>query len=146
MTLAHQYRGQLPPEIKAGVDANARNKIVFGLNGTDAKEMVRLVPGLTEEDFMLLPRYQVYANIMQNRKATGWIQGITFPPDKPVRMAAELKAESMKRYGRPAEEVETAFLKMMDAMCEEAEEAESGCVDYDGASAHGMGNRRKYNG
>ena len=146
MTLAHQYRGQLPPEIKAGVDANARNKIVFGLNGTDAKEMVHLVPGLSEEDFMLLPRYQIYTNIMQNRKATGWIQGITFPPDKPIRMAAELKAESMKRYGRPAEEVETAFLKMMDAMCEEAEEDGDGCVDYDGATSNGMGNRRKYNG
>jgi hypothetical protein len=75
MTLAHQYRGQLPPEIKAGVDANARNKIVFGLNGTDAKEMSHLLPGLEPEDFMLLPRYQIYANIMQDRRQTGWIQG-----------------------------------------------------------------------
>ena len=110
MTLAHQYRGQLPPEIKAGVDANARNKIIFGLSGSDAKDMVRMSPGLTEEDFMLLPRYQIYTNIMQNRKSTGWIRGATLPPDQPIRMAAELKAESMKRYGRDAESVEEEFL------------------------------------
>ena len=68
------------------------------------------------------------------------------PPGKPIRMAAKLKAESMKRYGRPAEEVETAFLKIMDAMCEEAEEDGRGYVDYDGATSNGMGNRRKYKG
>ncbi len=114
MTLAHQYRGQLPPEIKAGIDANARNKIIFGLNGVDAKEMAGQAMELTQEDFMMLPRYQVYTNIMQDRRATGWMQGVTFPPSPPVQLAAELKAESMKRYGRPAEEVEAEFLKVMD--------------------------------
>lgn len=122
MTLAHQYRGQLPPEIRAGVDANARNKIVFGLNGTDAKEIAHFAPELTPEDFMLLPRYQVYANIMQNRKATGWMQGVTKAPDPPLRIAAELKAESMKRYGKPAEEVDNEFLQLMEAMTHEKDE------------------------
>ena len=37
--MAHQYREQLPPDIRAGVDANARNKIVFGLEITDAKAL-----------------------------------------------------------------------------------------------------------
>ena len=125
MTLAHQYRGQLPPEIKAGVDANARNKIIFGLNGVDAKEMAGQAMELSQEDFMMLPRYQIYTNIMQDRKSTGWIQGMTFPPSQPIRMAAELKAESMKRYGRPSEEVEAEFLKLMEpAMEDETHEAE----------------------
>lgn len=118
MTLAHQYRGQLPPEIRAGVDANARNKIIFGLNGTDAKEIAHFAPELEPDDFMLLPRYQVYTNIMQNRRATGWMQGVTKAPGSPIRMAAELKAESMKRYGRPAEEVDSEFLKLYDAVRE----------------------------
>jgi len=125
MTLAHQYRGQLPPEIKAGVDANARNKIIFGLNGVDAKEMAGQAMELSQEDFMMLPRYQIYTNIMQDRKSTGWIQGMTFPPSQPIRMAAELKAESMKRYGRPSEEVEAEFLKLMEPVMEdEMHEAE----------------------
>ena len=114
MTLAHQYRGQLPPEIKAGVDANARNKIIFGLNGSDAKDLAAQAPELAPEDFMLLPRYHIYTNIMQDRKSTGWISGETFPSPPPIRMAAELKAESMRRDGRPAETVEEEFLSLFD--------------------------------
>jgi len=41
LTMAHQYREQLPPDIRAGIDANARNKIVFGLNAADAKASLR---------------------------------------------------------------------------------------------------------
>ena len=114
MTLAHQYRGQLPPEIKAGVDANARNKIIFGLSGSDAKDLAGQAPELVPEDFMLLPRYHIYTNIMQNRKSTGWMSGVTMLPPQPIRMAAELKAESMKRYGRPAEQVENEFLRLIE--------------------------------
>lgn len=114
MTLAHQYRGQLPPEIKAGVDANARNKIIFGLSGTDAKDLAGNAPELSAEDFILLPRYHVYTNIMQNRRSTGWISGVTMLPPQPIRLAAELKAESMKRYGRPAEQVEDEFLRLIE--------------------------------
>lgn len=109
MTLAHQYRGQLPPDIRAAVDANARNKIIFGLNGTDAKEIVHQAPELKPEDFMMLPRYSVYTNIMQDRRQTGWMQGVTLPPDPAINLATELKAESMKRYGRLAEEVDKEF-------------------------------------
>ena len=129
MTLAHQYRGQLPPEIRAGVDANARNKIIFGLNGTDAKELSAHAPELSAEDFMLLPRYQVYTNIMQNRKSTGWMRGETVIPPQPIRMAAELKAESMKRYGCPAEQVEDEFLRLIDEPYKE-ESPEETCQDF----------------
>lgn len=58
--MAHQYRAQLPPDIRAGIDANARNKIVFGLNATDAKDMAAMAPELEALDFMTLPRYEVY--------------------------------------------------------------------------------------
>ena len=37
------------------------------------------------------------------------------PPPPTIRMAAELKAESMKRYGKPAEEVEDEYLKMLSS-------------------------------
>ena len=125
ITMAHQYRGQLPPEIRAGIDANARNKIIFGLNGTDAKEVAHFAPELSPEDFMLLPRYQIYTSIMSNRKNTGWMQGMTLPPTKPVRMAAELKALSQKRYGRPAVEVENEFLKLFEEAAATAEQPEN---------------------
>ena len=112
-TVAHQYRGQLPPDIKAGIDANCRNKIVFGMNSDDAKDMAAQSPELTALDFMTLPRYEIYTRFQSGGKSTGWISGRTLPPSPPLRMAAELKAESMKRYGVPAEQTEEELVRMM---------------------------------
>lgn len=112
-TVAHQYRGQLPPDIKAGIDANCRNKIAFGLNSDDAKDMAAQAPELEPIDFMTLPRYEIYTCFQSGGKSTGWISGKTLPPPEPIRMAAELKAESMKRYGVPAEQTETELIRMM---------------------------------
>lgn len=112
-TVAHQYRAQLPPDIKAGIDANCRNKIVFGLNSDDAKDMAAQAPELLPLDFMTLPRYHIYTTFQSGSKSTGWISGKTLPPPEPIRMAAELKAESMKRYGVPAEQTETELIRLM---------------------------------
>jgi hypothetical protein len=111
MTLAHQYRDQLPPEIRAGIDANCRNKIVFGLNSKDARDMAAMAPELTAEDFMTLPRYQIYTSFQQGGRNTGWVMGRTLPPPPALRDPAELYARSMKTYGTPAEETEENYLK-----------------------------------
>ena len=111
MTLAHQYRDQLPPEIRAGVDANCRNKIVFGLNSKDAKDMAAMAPELTAEDFMTLPRYQIYTSFQAGGRSTGWVMGRTLPPPPPLRAPAELYARSMRTYGTPAGETEENYLK-----------------------------------
>ena len=111
-TVAHQYRGQLPPDIKAGIDANCHNKIIFGLSSDDAKDMAAQAPELEVLDFMTLPRYEIYTTFQCGGKSTGWISGRTFPPSPPLRMAAELKAESMRRYGVPAEQTEAELLKI----------------------------------
>ena len=113
MTLAHQYRDQLPAEIRAGIDANCRNKIVFGLNSKDAKDMAAMAPELTAEDFIALPRYQVYTSFQQNGRNTGWVMGKTLPPTPALRDPSVLYAESMESYGTPAEETETEYLEMI---------------------------------
>jgi hypothetical protein len=115
LTMAHQYRRQLPPEILAGVDANARNKIVFGLNSADAKDMAAMAPELTAQDFMSLPRYQIYASFQQGGRNTGWVQGQTMPAPPAIKLVAELKASSMTMYGKRAEEVEAEYLEMLTA-------------------------------
>lgn len=112
-TVAHQYRGQLPPDIKAGIDANCRNKIAFGMNADDAKDMAAEAPELMALDFMTLPRYQIYTTFQSGGKSTGWLSGKTLPPPPAIRLAAELKAESMARYGAPAQETETALIQML---------------------------------
>ena len=113
ITMAHQYRAQLPPELKAGIDTNARNKIIFGLSAGDAKEVAAMAPELEALDFMSLPRYEVYSNIMMDGRSTGWIHGKTFPPPASLREPAELRALSQTTYGRPIEEVETEYLNIL---------------------------------
>lgn len=112
-TVAHQYRGQLPLDIKAGIDANCRNKIIFGLNSDDAKDVAAQAPELQALDFMSLTRYHIYTSFQSGGRSTGWISGQTLPPSPPLRLAAELKAESMKRYGVPAEQTEAELIQMM---------------------------------
>ena len=119
ITMAHQYRAQLPPDIRAGIDANARNKIVFGLNATDAKDMAAMAPGLEALDFMTLPRYEVYTNFMTEGKSTGWIRGKTIPPMERLRNPIEIKALSQVTYGVPAETVDEEFLRLIEKVEEE---------------------------
>lgn len=120
-TLAHQFRDQLPPEIRAGVDANCRNKIVFGLSAKDAKDTAAMAPELVAEDFMKLPRYQIYTSFQYGGRNTGWIQGKTLPPPPVLRDSAELRARSMTRYGTAAEDVEKDYLAMFSGATTEEE-------------------------
>lgn len=112
MTLAHQYRDQLPTEIRAGIDANFRNKVVFDLNSKDAKDMAAMAPELSAEDFMALPRYQIYTSFQSGGRNTGWVMGRTLPPTPALRDPAELYARSMETYGIPAEKTEDEYLKI----------------------------------
>ena len=114
LTLAHQYRGQLPTGVCAGIDANARNKIVFGLNATDAKAIAAMAPELSAEDFMKLPRHHVYASFQAGGKNTGWIQGRTMPPLPALREASAVRARSAALYGTPWEQVDQEYLSMLD--------------------------------
>jgi energy-coupling factor transporter ATP-binding protein EcfA2 len=121
ITMAHQYRVQLPKEIQAGVDANAKNKICFGLGSSDAKAMAEMAPELTAEDFMALPPYHVYASFKSEGKNTGWLSGITPPESKAIRNETVFKGKVAERYGKPRHEVEQEYLDLL-ASCHTANE------------------------
>ncbi|WP_176747050.1 type IV secretory system conjugative DNA transfer family protein [Actinomyces sp. HMSC08A09] len=108
--LAHQYRGQLPAALKAGIDANARNKIIFSLSAADAAELARQAIDLETADFQLLPRFGVYARTMHHGRENPWCQATTLPPTPPVQDALALRAASQARYGQDAAQVEAALL------------------------------------
>ena len=108
--LAHQYRGQLPPALKAGIDANARNKIIFSLSAADAAELARQAIGLEAADFQLLPRFGVYARTMHHGRENPWCHATTLPPTPPVQDALALRASSQARYGQDAAQTEAALL------------------------------------
>jgi len=111
--LAHQYREQLPPDIRAGIDANCHNKIVFGLNAADAKAFAGMAPELSPEDFMTLPRYQIYTSFQSGGRSTGWLSGQTLPPPAPTRETYDLRAQSMAAYGKPTEEIEAEYMQQL---------------------------------
>ena len=110
LTLANQYRNQLPSNLRFAIDANVHNKIVFGLSASDAREMSTAAPELEPIDFMLLPRYAVYAHLHYNGSNIGWISGRTLPPTPALRTAAKLRARSKAAYGTDAKEVEREYL------------------------------------
>lgn len=108
--LAHQYRGQLPAALKAGIDANARNKIIFSLSAADAAELARQAIGLEVADFQLLPRFGVYARTMHHGRENPWCHATTLPPTPPVQDALALRAASQARYGQDTAQIEAALL------------------------------------
>ncbi len=109
-TVAHQYRKQLPPGLRSAVDTNARNKVVFGLNAEDAAEVAKQAPQLEAQDFIYLPRFAIYTNLIQSGSATGWFSARTLPPEAPVREPAALRARSASLYGRDASAIEDELL------------------------------------
>jgi len=108
--LAHQYRGQLPAALKAGIDANARNKIIFSLSAADAAELARQAIGLEAADFQLLPRFGVYARTMHHGRENPWCHATTLPPTPPTQDALALRASSQARYGQDTAQTEAALL------------------------------------
>ena len=108
--LAHQYRGQLPTALKAGIDANARNKIIFSLSAADAAELARQAIGLEAADFQLLPRFGVYARTLHHGRENPWCQATTLPPTPPTQDALALHAASQARYGQDTAQIEAALL------------------------------------
>lgn len=113
ITVAHQYRAQLDPNLREGIDANCRNKIVFGLSASDASSIAHQAPELAPIDFISLPRYHIYTSFMVNGKGTGWISGVTLPATEALRLPAEAKALSQQKYGRPSKEVEAEIISAL---------------------------------
>ena len=109
-TLAHQHLGQLPPNLREAVMANARSKIAFQLGTSDAKTYAALSSGqLQPIDFETLPAFQAYAGLLAGNAPAPWCSLLTDPlPDVPNRASylAAARAESAHRYGRPLSEIE----------------------------------------
>ncbi|MBF4563314.1 type IV secretory system conjugative DNA transfer family protein [Microbacterium sp. VKM Ac-2870] len=96
--LAHQDRGQLSPSLLKAIDANARNKIIFGLEDDEAKTAARLT-GLDAEDFTRLPPYEIYTSLQSAGSRTGWFSARVLPPPKAITSADMVISEAEAHYG-----------------------------------------------
>ena len=96
--LAAQFRSQFPPALARAVDMNARSKIQFATEYEDARDTAKLTRDLTPEDFMSLPQFHAYANLVADGHPSGWALVRTLPPTPPTIDPAVVRAASQANY------------------------------------------------
>lgn len=134
--LAHQYRAQLPPGLRAGIDSNARNKIIFGLSASDAAELARQAPELESDDFQLLPRFQIYTRTLHQGQPQPWALARTLPPPPACSDPAQLRLRSSQRYGQDGAATEQQLRARLDGT------SRSGRTTVTGEAVIGRRNRQ----
>lgn len=112
-TLANQFAAQLSPVMQKAIEANTVNKIFFGMNGSDAAASAKHAPGLEAQDFMLLPKYHAYANVLQDGNKSGWFSITTRPAPVATTDPAEVYAAAHERYGIAAKATEQQILDLI---------------------------------
>jgi hypothetical protein len=96
--LAAQFRSQFPLALRTAVDMNARNKIVFATEFDDARDTARMSPDLAAEDFMSLPKFHAYANLVADGHPSGWAMVKTLSPPPTTTDPAVMRRLSNERY------------------------------------------------
>lgn len=112
--LAHQYREQLSPTMRAAFESNARSRITFQLSASDARAMAAGQTTLAPEDFTSLPAYTVYASLMRGGHLTPWASGRTLPPPPETSKPSDVRARSRSAYARSVAEVEAELLALVE--------------------------------
>ena len=96
--LAAQFRGQFPATLRAAVDMNARSKIVFATEYEDARDTAKLTRDLSPEDFLSLPKYHAYANLVAGGHPSGWALVKTLPPPPATTNPEAVRATARANY------------------------------------------------
>jgi len=113
MVLAHQHLAQLPGDIRAGILANARNRVCFQLGYSDASEMAKTSDLLSPADFENLDRYNIYAALVKNGSIQPWVSGVTLPSPVITSDPAEIRRLSAQSYGVPISQIDSAFTQLI---------------------------------
>lgn len=109
LCVASQHLEQCPPALRAALLANARTRVVFQADETDASVLARgFRPYLDAEDLTGLGRYEVAVRMALDGTVSPPFTGRTPPLPPPLRHSSEkLRAGSRARYGTPRASVET---------------------------------------
>ena len=107
--IGFQHLAQMSPQLKAGIESNVANKIVFGLNLDEAREMAKYTLEIDKEDFYSLPPFWVYIRTEISPNTYRWLIGKTYPPKLKIRDSQTLFLNSLSRYGQDISEIESQF-------------------------------------
>ncbi|MEC3979636.1 type IV secretory system conjugative DNA transfer family protein [Amycolatopsis sp. H20-H5] len=96
--LAAQFRSQFSASLKSAIDMNARSKIQFATEYDDARDTAKLTRDLVAEDFMALPRFHAYANLVADGHPSGWALIRTLPPPPATSDPEAVRAIASANY------------------------------------------------
>ena len=82
---------------------NARSKIVFATEYEDARDTAKLTRDLTPEDFLALPKYHAYSNLVANGHPSGWALVETLPPPAAISDPEVVRATAHANYASMSE-------------------------------------------
>jgi hypothetical protein len=102
LTFAHQNLAQLPRDLREGISANARSKIIFNASPEDARELERHTsPLLSAHDLSHLGAYQAAARLVASgeEKPAFTLRTTPLPSAIPGREAL-IRAAARAAYGR----------------------------------------------
>jgi hypothetical protein len=99
--LAHQHLGQLRKDVRDGVLANCRTRVVLPTSASDARVLAaEFSPHLTAQDLQGLDAYEAVAAVSVGGRTAVPTTIQTLPPPHPTGRAAQVRRESAERYGR----------------------------------------------
>ena len=107
--IGFQHLAQMSPQLKAGIESNVANKIVFGLNLDEAREMAKYTLEIDKEDFYSLPPFWAYIRTEVSPNAYRWIIGKTYPPKPKIRDSRTPFLNSLTKYGQDSSTLEAEF-------------------------------------
>ena len=107
--IGFQHLAQMSPQLKAGIESNVANKIVFGLNLDEAREMAKYTLEIDKEDFYSLPPFWVYIRTEISPNTYRWIIGKAYSPKPKIRDSRVPFLNSLSRYGQDISEIESQF-------------------------------------
>lgn len=114
LTLAHQYLGQLPENIRAAILGNVGSKTVFRVGAEDAATLEReFHPPFTAYDLESLRRYETIVKVLARGEELQPFSATSLPPIPPPRQLSEaahaIRAASRAQFARPRSRVEAAI-------------------------------------
>ena len=107
--IGFQHLAQMSPQLKAGIESNVANKIVFGLNLDEAREMAKYTLEIDKEDFYSLPPFWAYIRTEISPNTYRWIIGKAYPPKLKIRDSRTPFLNSLTKYGQNITDIEAEF-------------------------------------
>lgn len=128
LTIAHQYIGQMPDEVRDAIFGNVGTLVTFRIGAEDAEMLEKeFTPTFIAEDMVSLGAYQIYLKLMIDGLTSKPFSAMTLPPlEKPeVSYAARVIEETRKKYAVPRSAVEEAIRKGQEPIVPAASTAAS---------------------